>query len=163
VGPGTLRRWAAILLASSAACRASPSLGSDTSTSIPQPTVPQVQTESPSGRVGTVRVELARTPAEQERGLMFREKMGADEGMLFIFQESSEHTFWMKNTILPLDMIFADGQGMVVGVVRNAEPQTLTPRTVGAPSRYVLEVNAGWSAAHGVEKGARLRFLGFTP
>ncbi len=106
-------------------------------------------------------VEVVRTPAEVERGLMFRERLAPDAGMLFVFPETSVHTFWMKNTLIPLDMIFADADGVVVGIVEDAEPLTTTPRQVGAPSRYVLEVNGGWSAAHGVARGDRMRFEGF--
>jgi hypothetical protein len=105
-------------------------------------------------------VEVARTDADRERGLMFRQKLGADEGMLFVFPESRDHSFWMKNTLIPLDMIFIAESGTVVGVVQDAEPMTTTPRGVGAPSRYVLEVNGGWSAAHGVARGDRARFEG---
>jgi uncharacterized membrane protein (UPF0127 family) len=121
---------------------------------------PTVVVSSPSGRSSRVKVELARTPAEQERGLMFREKLGADEGMLFIFPSAADHAFWMKNTLIPLDMIFIDDAGAVVGVVANAEPLSLSPRSVGVPSRYVLEVNGGWSAAHGVANGDKVRFEG---
>ncbi len=119
---------------------------------------PRVIVEGPSGRSASVRVEVVRTEAELERGLMFREKLGADQGMLFIFPASGDHVFWMKNTLIPLDMIFIDEAGVVAGVVANAEPMTTTPRTVGAPSRFVLEVNAGWSTAHRVAKGDRARF-----
>ena len=124
------------------------------------PAVPRVVVESPSGRSSVVRVEVVRTPAEVERGLMFRERLGADDGMLFVFPETTEHAFWMKNTLIPLDMIFADADGLVVGVVEHAEPMTTTTRTVGAPSRYVLEVNGGWAAAHGVRVGDRMRVEG---
>jgi uncharacterized membrane protein (UPF0127 family) len=106
---------------------------------------------------------VARTPAEVERGLMFRERLASDAGMLFIFPDTAVRTFWMKNTLIPLDMIFADEQGVVVGVIESAEPLTTAPRSVGAPSRYVLEVNGGWSAAHDVARGDRLRFEGFSP
>ncbi len=119
--------------------------------------------DSPSGRRSTVTVEVARTPLEVERGLMFRQKLGADEGMLFVFPETAEHTFWMKNTLIPLDMIFADEDGTIVGIVHGAEPLTTSPRSVGAPSRYVLEVNGGWAAAHGVARGDRLRVEGTVP
>jgi uncharacterized membrane protein (UPF0127 family) len=114
--------------------------------------------ESPSGRSSAVRVEVARTDAEHERGLMYRERLGGDDGMLFVFAETGEHAFWMQNTLIPLDMIFADADGVVVGVIERAEPLTTTSRTVGAPSRYVLEVNGGWSSAHGVARGDRMRF-----
>ena len=116
--------------------------------------------DSPSGRTRAVRVEVMRTPAEHERGLMFRQALGRDEGMLFVFPDAADHAFWMKNTLIPLDMIFVDAAGVVVGIVENAGPMTTTPRTVGVPSRYVLEVNGGWSAAQGVARGDRVRFEG---
>ncbi len=151
--------WAACGLAIVAlfACRASsPSLDRADG---PKPG-PRVYVESPSGRSASVAVELARTDPERERGLMFRQKLGADEGMLFVFSESADHAFWMKNTLIPLDMIFIAESGAVVGVVADAEPFSTIPRGVGAPSRYVLEVNGGWSAAHGVGRGDRVRFEG---
>ncbi len=144
-------------------CRASPP--SPAATDAPAVTQ-RVIVESPSGRSASARVEVARTDPERERGLMFRQKLGADDGMLFIFPESSDHVFWMKNTYIPLDMIFVsvddkDGEsGVVVGIVANAEPMTTTPRGVGLPSRLVLEVNGGWCAAHGLAKGDRVRFEG---
>ena len=124
------------------------------------PAPPRVVVESPSGRASAVDVELARTPAEQERGLMFRQALAPDAGMLFVFPDDRDHVFWMKNTLLPLDMIFIAEDGRVVGIVASAEPQTTTPRSVGTPSRYVLEVNGGWSEAHGVRPGDRARFDG---
>jgi uncharacterized membrane protein (UPF0127 family) len=124
---------------------------------------PRVRIDSPSARSSVVTVELARTPAEIERGLMFRERLAPDAGMLFVFPTEAEHVFWMKNTPIALDMIFADAQGVVIGIVERAEPLTETLRSVGAPSRYVLEVNAGWSAAHGIAAGDRMRFEGFEP
>jgi uncharacterized membrane protein (UPF0127 family) len=146
-----------LALAAAAACSAAVPAPSDAGAGVPGP---QVIVESPSGRSRTVNVELARTPEEQARGLMFRDRLADDAGMLFIFPDSSEHAFWMKNTLIPLDMIFIDDAGTVVGIVERAEPQTLTPRTVGAKSRYVLEVNGGWSAANGFGKGDRVRFEG---
>jgi uncharacterized membrane protein (UPF0127 family) len=119
---------------------------------------PRVTIESPSGRSSPVDVEVARTPAEVERGLMFRRELAPDAGMIFVFDDESEHVFWMKNTFIPLDMIFIGAGDAVVGVVENAEPQTTTPRTVYRKSRYVLEVNGGWSAAHGVKPGDLVRF-----
>lgn len=105
-----------------------------------------------------VTVELARTEPERERGLMHRTSLPPDAGMLFLFDESADHTFWMKNTLLPLDMVFIDDDGRIVGIVESAEPLTTVPRSVGAPSRYVLEVNGGWARAHGVRPGDRVRF-----
>lgn len=144
-----------LVLASTTACRSGAQPGRPDAAS----GTPRVTIDSPSGRSSTVDVEVVSAPADLERGLMFRKSLPPDAGMLFIFPETAEHAFWMKNTLIPLDMIFADANGMVVGVVENAEPLTTTSRTVGQPSRYVLEVNAGWSAAHGVTRGDRMRFV----
>jgi len=144
----------AVATAALAACRPAPPPRAGA------PRAPRVVLESPSGRSSAVDVEVARTPAEQQQGLMFRQSLPPDAGMLFVFQEDVDHAFWMKNTLIPLDMIFIAGDGTVVGVVENAEPQTTVPRSVRAPSRYVLEVNGGWSAAHAVKKGDRARFEG---
>jgi uncharacterized membrane protein (UPF0127 family) len=121
---------------------------------------PRVTVEGPGGRSSAVDVEVARTADEQERGLMFRNALAPDAGMLFVFPDEREHVFWMKNTLIPLDMIFIADGGRVVGVVENAEPLTTSQRTVHTPSRYVLEVNGGWSAAHGVKAGDVVRMEG---
>jgi uncharacterized membrane protein (UPF0127 family) len=120
--------------------------------------LPRVVVETRAGARHVVRVELARTPVERARGLMERRELASDAGMLFLFDETSDHAFWMKNTLIPLDMIFAAEDGRIVGVVARAIPGDLTARGVGAPSRYVLEVNGGWAQAHGVAPGDRLRF-----
>lgn len=90
---------------------------------------------------------------------MHRQRMDEDAGMLFLFDRSSVQSFWMKNTLIALDMIFIDENLRVVGVVENAEPLTLGPRTVGAPSRHVLEVNAGVAARHGIATGTVVEFV----
>jgi uncharacterized membrane protein (UPF0127 family) len=148
VGAGALL---AALLA--VACRSAPAAEPATAG------MPRVVIESPSGRSREVRVELARTSAEHERGLMFRKSLAADEGMLFVFPETSEHAFWMKNTLIRLDMIFIGEDHSILGLVERAEPMTTTPRSIGVPCRYVLEVNGGWSASEGVRKGDRVRFV----
>jgi len=112
---------------------------------------------SSSGRSSEVVAEVARTPEELERGLMFRERLAPGTGMLFVFSESAEHAFWMKNTLVPLDMIFVDEGGTVVGVVERAEPLSTALRGVGKPSRQVLEVPGGWAAEHGVRPGDRVK------
>ncbi len=121
---------------------------------------PRVVVETAAGARHAVRVEVARTEPERRQGLMNRPSLDADAGMLFIFDESSDHGFWMLNTLIPLDMIFIDDEGRIVGIVERAEPRTTTSRSVGAASRYVLEVNGGWAAAHGVKRGDRVRFDG---
>jgi uncharacterized membrane protein (UPF0127 family) len=118
-----------------------------------------VALETPGGARYEVAVEVARTEAEQARGLMFRRELAEDAGMLFVFGESERRAFWMKNTLIPLDMIFVDEAGVVAGIVRDAEPLSLGLRDPGVASRYVLEVRGGWAARHGVAPGARLRLV----
>ncbi|HZZ83248.1 MAG TPA: DUF192 domain-containing protein [Anaeromyxobacteraceae bacterium] len=112
--------------------------------------------DGPSGRSARVDIEVARTEDERGRGLMFREHLEPDAGMIFVFEGEDVHPFWMKNTFIPLDIVFIDDMGEIVSIVEQAEPQSLTPRS-GGPSRYVLEVNGGWCAAHGVRPGDRVR------
>lgn len=103
-----------------------------------------------------VSAEIARTDEETSRGLMYRTKMDEDRGMIFAM-ERTEHRFWMKNTCLPLDMLFIDSDGLIVGVLENVPVLNLEDRTVGCPSTHVLEVNAGWCRRHGVRAGQKLK------
>ena len=113
----------------------------------------------PEGRPEVrVRVELARTHDEQAQGLMFREHLEADAGMLFPYPNEDIRRFWMRNTLIPLDMLFISSDNRVVGIVENAEPQTDTVRQVAEPSQHVLEVNGGFSAAHGITAGTPVEF-----
>lgn len=106
-----------------------------------------------------VRVSLARTDVERQHGLMYVQNLAPDDGMLFLFDEDSVLSFWMKNTLISLDLIFIRSDMTVAGVVANAPPLTLEPRSVGVPSRYVLEVNGGWAAQHGVAANStKVRF-----
>ncbi|HYQ81026.1 MAG TPA: DUF192 domain-containing protein [Anaeromyxobacteraceae bacterium] len=119
--------------------------------------LPRVVVES-GGLTHPVVVELAADPASRERGLMFRKHLEDGHGMLFVFDEEAEQSFWMKNTLIPLDMIFIDEAGAVVGIVERAEPHSTTLRSAGAPSRYVLEVAGGVAAERGIRSGDRVRF-----
>ena len=103
-----------------------------------------------------VDVELAVSEKEITRGLMYRRSMPEEHGMLFRLDERREHTFWMHNTCMPLDMLFVDDDGIVVGIVESATPLTDTTRSVGCPSSWVLEVNAGWCRRHGVKAGQKM-------
>ena len=114
----------------------------------------------PGGRTVSFRVELARTSAEREQGLMYRTQMASDAGMLFLFEQPSELVFWMKNTLIPLDMIFIGHDRRIVGIVENAQPETLTARRVDGVSQYVLEINGGLSAKLGIQPGAMVTFSG---
>ena len=134
--------------------------GSDTPVVAPAPAPtngPKVFITTATGEVA-VDVEVVSTEAKIERGLMYRQHMALDAGMLFLLPEIKDWTFWMRNTLIPLDMIFIRPSMTIAGIVENAEPKTETLRTVGAPSQYVLEVNGGWTKAHGVAKDAKVRF-----
>lgn len=119
----------------------------------------QVRFDTPRGP-WTLDVEVAGTPEARARGLMYRTNLPADTGMLFLFEETMVHGFWMHDTLLSLDMIFLDDTRTTLGVVAHAEPRTDTPRTIGKPSRYVVEVLAGEAAAHAVGPGTRAVFIG---
>src|SRR5690606_1571305 len=107
-----------------------------------------------------VKVEVVATEPLIQKGLMYRRHLPLDAGMLFLMGgPEREHTFWMRNTLIPLDMIFIDREMTVVGVVENAEPLTETLRTVGKPSSFVLEVNAGFSKQHKIGPGTKVRFV----
>jgi uncharacterized protein len=108
----------------------------------------------------TFHLELAITPEEHQRGLMFRKQLATDAGMLFVSRVPHVHTFWMKNTLIPLDMIFIGADRRIVGIVENAEPQTLIARSVPAPSQYVLEIGGGISAQLGIRAGQTVVFQG---
>ena len=81
--------------------------------------------------------------------------------MIFIFPVESEQSFWMKNTPIPLDMIFINRDRKIVGIVEQATPFSLDPRSVGAPSQYVLEIGGGLAKRNGIEAGDGVRFEGF--
>jgi uncharacterized membrane protein (UPF0127 family) len=118
----------------------------------------RVVIETSGGARRAVAVEVARTDAERAKGLMHRRSLPKDAGMLFLFDETAEHPFWMKNTFIPLDLVFIGEDGRIAGIVARATPGDLTPRSGGVASRYVLEVNGGWAEANGVRAGDRVRF-----
>lgn len=123
----------------------------------PPKRVPTVVFITDKGEV-PVLVDIAKTPTQREQGLMWVEHMADNRGMVFLMGPERILSFWMKNTYIPLDMIFVNTKMEVVGVVANAEPHTLDPRRVDAPSSYVVEVNAGWAERNGVRAGTKVRF-----
>lgn len=119
----------------------------------------EVVFHSPSGgSPWHVKVELARTQDELTRGLMFRDKLGSDEGMLFLFPRPEIRRFWMRNTHIPLDMVFLDSSRVVVGIEENAVPLDETSRGPDTPAQYVVEVRGGLARQHGLGVGARAEF-----
>lgn len=112
----------------------------------------------PSVELGgkTYLVELAETPEAQERGLMFRDSMAEDHGMLFIFPENAPRSFWMKNCKFPQDMLFFDDTMRLVSVQKRVPACYSDPcpsYSSGAPAKYVLELNAGQADKLGVQSG----------
>ncbi|MEM8822481.1 MAG: DUF192 domain-containing protein [Pseudomonadota bacterium] len=111
------------------------------------------------GEFGTVRfqAELALTPEEHARGLMFREEMARLSSMLFVFPQPRERTFWMRNTLIPLDIIFLDDSGTITRIHENAVPLDETVIPSNGPARAVLEINGGLAADLGLAVGDELR------
>ena len=101
-------------------------------------------------------VEIADDPVERARGLMYREEMARDHGMLFDFAREGEQAFWMKNTPLPLDIIFIRADGTVVSIAADTTPYSTESIPSEGPARFVLEVNAGVAADIGLAPGDRL-------
>jgi hypothetical protein len=112
---------------------------------------------APGGAV-TVAVELALEPRRRVVGLMKRQSLPPDRGMLYVFPRQEDHPFWMRHTLVPLDLVFIDQGGTVVGIIADAKPDDATHLRVPAPSKRVLEVGAGFANRHGITPGTRVRF-----
>ena len=106
------------------------------------------------------RVEIARTPDEQERGLMFREQLAPDGGMIFPLGRPRAASFWMKNTVIPLDIVFIRANGTVARIAANATPYSLDTIDSGEPVASVLEIAGGRAAALGIAAGDRVHWRG---
>lgn len=116
----------------------------------------------PSG-VARFHVEVADTGEERSRGLMFREKLASSAGMLFVYDKPESVAFWMKNTLIPLDMIFADATGTVKSVHSGAVPGDLTPIRGGDGIQFVLEINGGMAKRLGITAGTVIRHPAIPP
>ena len=123
----------------------------------PVATLPRVSLSIPDApQAPRLSAELARTSAEQAKGLMYRRSLGEEAAMLFVMPLRRVQEFWMRNTCIALDMLFLDDDGFITGIVENAAPLTDDLRSVDCPSRYVLEVRGGWSRQYGVRPGQRV-------
>jgi uncharacterized membrane protein (UPF0127 family) len=105
----------------------------------------------------TFKIELMRSEAEREKGLMFRRSMADDHGMLFDFPQDEPLVFWMKNTYIPLDMVFVARDGHVVSITRDAKPMDETLISSGVPAAGVLEINAGLADKIGLKIGDEIK------
>ncbi|MDI1448851.1 DUF192 domain-containing protein [Polyangium sp. 6x1] len=107
-----------------------------------------------------VTVEIAQRDQERARGLMYRKEMAEERGMIFVFERREVHQFWMHNTCIPLDMLFVDDDGTIVGIEENTPTMNDSTFSVPCASRYVIEVNAGYCRRHGVRAGQKVRLEG---
>ena len=152
--------WLALILMVACGPQPTPS-GSQATTPAGLSPPPPITATLPDGSV--IHLELALTPDEISRGLMFRPSLAADRGMLFLFTETRHPTFWMKDTRIPLDIVFLDESGTVVNVEHDAPPCAAEPcprYTSRLPSRAVLELAAGVAARRALVEGSQIRFAG---
>ena len=142
---------------SSAAPAATP-----TAAATPTPGPDILTVRGPDGKATRVTVEFAVTPEERQKGLMFRESLAPDAGMLFVFPRDNAGGFWMKDTLVPLTIAYIDASGRVMELFDGVPRDTTTLRPAAA-YRYVLEVNKGWFEAHGLGVGALVQLPSGTP
>jgi uncharacterized protein len=120
-----------------------------------------VTIKTAGGQSYVVNSEVAVTDAQHEAGLMNRNTLGTNDGMLFVFQDAQTRYFWMKNTNIPLDMIFVGTDKIIVDINENTTPQSTVPYASAGPARYVLEVNGGYCASKNINIGDTLSFAGY--
>ena len=108
----------------------------------------------------SVAVELAEREPDQMRGLMYRRRLTDKQGMLFVFDVRDEHPFWMRNTCVPLDMLYIDADGLIEGIEENTRTLNDENYSVGCPVLFVLELAGGWSRRHNVKPGQFVRIEG---
>jgi len=107
-------------------------------------------------------VEVADDAVERSKGLMLRESLPDDQGMLFVFEDESQHGFWMKDTLIPLSIGFIEGEGVVVDI-QDMEPRDETIHKADEPYLYTVEVNRGWFARNGIEPRSQVRLARTAP
>jgi len=122
---------------------------------------PSVSFVLANGDSARFQVEIAQTPEERARGLMFRKELSKEHGMLFIFDRPGQHSFYMKNTYIPLDIVFLDRLGLrarVVGVLHDMKPLDESSRSIKASSLAAVEIYGGLAKELGIETGTEVRF-----
>ena len=111
-----------------------------------------------SAGIHVIRAEVASTPTERARGLMHRPQMGANQGMVFLFDRPAEQCMWMKNTLIPLSVAFIADDGRILNIEEMAA-QTEDNHCAAKPARYALEMNRGWFSKHGILAGMKISGL----
>ena len=135
-----------LFLTSTVACRSEPSIIISTK----------------AGKELAFQVEIADTPEKRELGLQYRRELNEDRGMIFLFPNERPLSFWMKNTPIPLDIIFIGSDRRIVGIVQETVPFSLASLSVAAPSQFVLEIKGGLSRQEGIAAGDAVRFEGIS-
>ncbi len=138
-----MRRIAATAMFTGAACWALDGIAQ-------QP--PRFDVVSLNAGINLIKAEVAAKPAQREQGLMFRDRMAPNEGMVFVFEGPAEVCMWMKNTLLPLSVAFIDGDGRIVNI-EDMQPQTLDSHCAKKLVRYALEMNLGWFKQKNIKPG----------
>jgi uncharacterized membrane protein (UPF0127 family) len=146
------RRWvahlrAAVLVLLLGTATGQPVFAQDANAPLPRKTL--------TAGIHRINAEIADEPRTRQRGLMMRERLGPNEGMLFVFEDSAVHCFWMKNTPLPLSIAFIDDQGRVVNLA-DMTPHSEDSHCPLKPIRYALEMEQGWFARRGIGGGDRI-------
>lgn len=113
--------------------------------------------EKADGSKHAFATELALTAAQRQKGMMFRDKIAPDQGMLFIFKDSDFRRFWMRNTLIPLDIIYLKADGSIINIVANAEPRTDTGRASKGKAKAVFEIAGGRAEELGIKAGDVIR------
>jgi hypothetical protein len=116
----------------------------------------ELEIETGDGTRHVFQIELATTPEQKSQGLMFRRSLAPDGGMLFIYPSVRTISMWMRNTLIPLDMVFIAADGRIVKVAQRTVPMSLATISSGGPAKAVLEVNGGTAARLGLKPGDRV-------
>ena len=127
-----------------------------------EPKVAPLKTISVKVGAHALKVEVADDDASRSRGLMFRNTLGKDNGMLFTFPEPGYHGMWMMNTFIPLSVAFIDGDGRILNIL-DMQPHTQDTHTAAGPARYAIETNVGWFAGKKIKAGDRVTGLPKAP
>lgn len=138
----------AVILFAVPGCRAEEKVDAE-----PAPVIEKLVVEKADGTKHEFTVEMATTPEARTIGLMFRKSMDANAGMLFVFEKAEQRAFWMKNTLIPLDMVFIQADGKIDSIHANAVPHDETPAPSKGPALGVLEINGGRAAELGIKPG----------
>jgi uncharacterized membrane protein (UPF0127 family) len=150
------KRWTLSILCAAAVMSAGmPGLAAGQEPSGPQPVLPKTQL---SAGIHVIQAEVARTEETRERGLMFRERLDGNDGMLFVFDQPDRQCFWMRNTPQPLSIAFMADDGTIVNI-ENMAPQTDDTHCSRKPVRYALEMAQGWFGGHGISAGKKIEGL----